>query len=262
MKIDIANELKSSLPIILLFWLISGYIYLNPYYSYFNINVENFFSLEDYLCASIGNVTSILINMALALFMGYWSSEEDKLLHNNITEDNGKCNAILVKRHKFDLILILILLLINIISSVIFTYIYKRPERFTYYGIILFVLWLIFFKEIFLRSIKYKVYEVMSPLMVAIIFFFIPYSVIYLYFSAKHNAAFIVETNQAQKVMVTIKKDYAKDGIENNEIILIGSNSTYMFLYNKIKKNIYIMPSKLIEKLEMPYDNKSEGNSK
>ena len=78
------EKLTLFLPLISLLFIFAGYIYTRCIYGYFGIEVDQFFSLNDYLSSSIEEITSALLNMTgiflaiIYLYRNEWAWESYK----------------------------------------------------------------------------------------------------------------------------------------------------------------------------------------
>ena len=224
------SKIKSISPIIFFAWLLSGYFYLYFYYSSFGVEIHNFFSIEDYLRARIGEIVSLLINIVIMFVFYYIDSKEREQSH-------GKR---LVPSDKFIDILFWVNIIFYLIAFICVKYFIKPPDR----NLELITLWLLLIfsyvkiiikigKTNWFRNVTHSI-----PILLLIsIFFFIPSLLLNIYFTAKIESELVINGNELRKILVELN-----DGTKF-ESYLIGVNSNYYFFYDRSLNMVNIIPT-------------------
>jgi hypothetical protein len=240
------KEYISIAPIISILWLFAGYFYLSNYYGYFGIEVNKYFSINDYVMASIDNLVSISVMVILNFAYMEYAIRRDKVS----TKDYYKGWRFKGKyvKDKFLLFSIILYILILIIIKLF------KPEmhsiQYFLYLIIFMMIWLEvgnhfhasnYFKDIIVK--------ISSPYIYHTIAFIIPFSLLYLFFTAKFSASYIAEIGNDKKIIIRMSEDNDKSIREYSNFLIIGTNSAYYFLYDKKLKRATIVPIKSIKNI-------------
>lgn len=240
------KEFISVAPIISILWLFAGYFYLSNYYDYFGIEVYKYFSINDYLMASIDKLITISLIVIFNYIYLEYITRRDKVSTKDYYK-GWKFKGKYIK-DKFLLIAIILQILLLIIIKVF------KPEMHSIQYIIYLNISLFSWLEIcnhFHDSNYFKnvIVKISSPYIYHTIAFIIPISLLLLYFTAKFNASYITEIANDKKIIIRMSEDNDKYITEYNDFSIIGTNSAYYFLYDKKLKKATIVPIKSIKNI-------------
>lgn len=238
------KEYISVAPIISILWLFAGYFYLRNYYGYFGVEVYKYFSINDYLMASIDN----LVLISSIVITNYIYLEYTIMRDKTSTKDYHKGFKFKGKYVKDKLLLIAI---IYYISIFIIIKVFK-PEIYSIQYFIYVIIFIIIWCELsdhFHASnyIKDVIVKISSPYIYHTIAIIIPISLLLLYLTAKINASYITEIRNDKKIIIRMNEDNDKSITEYSNLSIIGRNSAYYFLYDKKFKKATIVPIKSIK---------------
>jgi hypothetical protein len=240
------NEYISVVPIISILWLLAGYFYLVNYYRYFGIEVHKYFSINDYLMASVDKSTTIALIVVFSCILLEYTIRRDKISTKYYYKSlifKGKYVI-----DKFLLIAIILQILMLIIIKVF------KPETHSIQYFIYLIMFMIIRCEadnLFHGTNYFKnmIIKISSVYMYYAIAFIIPYTLLFLYVTAKINASHIAEIGNDKEITIRMSEDNDKSIIEYNDLTIIGSNSAYYFLYDKKLKKATIVPIKSIKNI-------------
>src|SRR4030042_1680860 len=133
------SRVKSYVTALVIIFLFLGMIYCSAFFSHFGIAIWNFFSLEDYLKGSLHAIGGLLLGILAGFYLAHFDSKikdfielaDGKEVAKQETNSNKSLEEFFkdisslrhLKDHKEDIVF----LVIAIILTVIFTYLYKSP---------------------------------------------------------------------------------------------------------------------------------------
>ena len=212
---------------------VSGYVYARTYYQLFGIDVEKFFTLEDYIRNSIDQI----YNAALAVGWSFiiWLLFEKILEKPNIIKDaqgNNKKDSVRKKKLWIMLLNVLLLFsaLIVCVLIIVFTFAVIDFNKYLFYMMLLGIVTVLVYKLVKKTGFGGldKVEWFLLSSMVAFL--------ILVFLGAHHNAYLIKEGKKSESSLYEFKFG------EINKMKHIGSTSQFLFMYDEHKKYTMIVP--------------------
>jgi hypothetical protein len=237
------KNIKPALPLISVLLLTYAYFYLRNYYIAFGIEVHNFFSVEDYLRASIEYIFKLFFPLVISLYLGMTLA---------IAEPDSTAPS--KKKGKMDTITPYFIMIAFTSLGLLLTFLKENPmkvQRFQLFNFAAMAFWFEFHDKILPKRFTDFLIKKTNLWVFGTIVFIFPLSFNYLYWNAKFNSAKIIESEAPSKIQIAFKENSIKildeKGVDPKQLLLIGSNSAYFFFYDKCKKSTYILPVGTVE---------------
>lgn len=238
-KIDVTPEqISFFIGIATTIFILTGYIYNKFFLGFYGIDVSNFFSIGDYLSASIDKISiSFLSAVSLIVFYIIGMYEAFK---NDIIDIQFDVRS---KKPHFDIYIAVVIVMIVLLSISILLFYYDMPEKYNFLRIlILLVVISLFHKLPIDRFFNKGIY--ISIFLVVVFIFSIFISGAIMNDIDRINRSGL---NELKKYKFTFNQELAFD---KDSCFLLSRNSEYLFFYNKQLKKTYIVPNNLVKYVE------------
>lgn len=245
------KKIKFIIYLFLLLFSFVGIFYYSIFYSAFGIEIWNFFSFQDYLKGSVNVVYVSIIGMIIGLLFIHIDAETKKILGIDLPQasktsddDNIKTLKDVYKeassiKNYYDFVLIsaislfLFLISINLVKSPLryfFLSMFLCFAMCIIYGMFIkFRIFFYFYSKDKTDTIPY-VWNAIDSILLVI---FLTYG-----FSAT-SADLIKNMTLYPKINISFKSEI---NLDQDHSILLGSSKDYLFLYDYIKRNSYVIP--------------------
>ena len=215
-------------------FLVSGYFYNRSILGHFGIEVRDYFSLSDYVAASVEGIHHSLVATGFAILGGFMGIHDRSRLSYGELKSTASTSAG-----------IYILMIIFICGGMIHAYI-AQPERFYYYLVIAImfvspkaIIWIV--RRYFVESNWRTCYFFLQSLLI--------FSS-YLYASIRTEIYRIEHTHLDEgKRYDILLKDPVGFGLDHT--MLLSSNSRFIFLRDNSDEKIYILPASQIKSISV-----------
>ena len=242
-------------------FLVGGYLYVRFYYDVFDISVANFFSISDYIRSSVDHLFKVLIAsvipLASGVLIGFFviKAEKGGVISrpvSAVTETEPRHTTVLgnIFRSKLNIPVYIIVGLYSLV-----TYYYSdAPERymFLYLGVML--LWISSLPYLLKTSVGKQIIETLKGTRKTSVILLIPLAFLYLYSDAKMAANTAKQLNPSCFNVSLIKGFVGPPGFEEDQLVFVGSNSDFYFLFQKQKNVVFVIPSSQMSSLSIEQD--------
>lgn len=212
---------------------VSGYIYARTYYRLFGIDVEKFFTLEDYIRNSIDQI----YNAAIVVGWGFitWLLFEKIIEKPNIIKDaqgNNKKDNVRNKKLWIMLldVLLLFVALIGCVLIIVFGLAVIDFNKYSFYMMLLGIVTVLAYKLV--KKMEFGGLDKVEWFLLSSMVTFL----ILVFIGAHHNAYLIKEGKKPDSSLYEFKIG------EINKMKHIGSTSQFIFMYNEHKKYTKVVP--------------------
>jgi hypothetical protein len=204
-------------------FLISGFIYTKSFFYWFNIDVGDFYTAQDYISSSIDVISTTAITAGIGLIAALYG------LSSALTEEL-EGNQFDSKKKKREIFwpFILIVSILGLALSVYDTG--KWPSLFLY-PIVFTAVFYFYFRAPFWKYIENK--APVGLVCVVLLFFFI-----HLGFRVKENVEKVTSGSFDSKYQVEFNKGYEK----YNKMPYLTGNSSFIFVLNEASAEIIVLP--------------------
>lgn len=216
-----------------------GFFHAKYFYAEFGIDVANYFSLSDYLAVSVTKI-SLLFNSLLFMVgfgVAFYFFAVKKDIEAGIIDPTDPATSKFFNIHY----------LIGIIVVLINTFQYYLENNSGYYYGFFSLVWFLAL-EIWIFIVKKYSINLYINSMIAFLSIFI------FFFSA----SIFAEVHQIKNLTLTPTSIYL-DNNQSNSYIILGANSTYIFLYDRNQSKSFVYPTEKLEHIEI--QNPSESNA-
>ena len=221
------KEIKVLLTISSVLFFSSGYIYNRLFLGYFGINVNYYFSINDYLATCLDKIFDIIFILGFSLVLGqiWWSDEylQDRTMMSK-------------SRLLFEDLSTYMYFLSVPLCAIVSVYL-DLPYKYFSLGLFLFVVILYF---AFNFSVRFKEGKNVYLMITFVALYFI--YLIFPIFDDRHNIL-SNKKNISQKVYFTDETS----GV-SSDLIFLSANSNWHFLYDKSKKKSVVVSNRFIKK--------------
>lgn len=227
-------------------FLFGGYLYNKIFLLHFNINASLFFSLSDYLTASLDMVGLAILTVIFAI-AGIFT-RLNKLTHKTEKSILQELNNKEGKFSKNAIISISVGMIVTYVS--LYFYPQLNPNPLSYYPVLYYstIFWTIMLLDYFLPSLCGRFFN--NPISAFFIIFFTLQFVICVSVSA-FTAAYKFENKNSSLFYSKKIKIIGKDINESAQLRVILANSSYFFMLSDNNREMIVYPIRKIQFIEI-----------
>ena len=227
MKKISSNDIKAFIAVYSILFLCTGIFYNYLYLKHYGIEVSYFFNLNDYLSTSIVKFILGLPPLIVSILVFFFYSNSSKKRTNL----------------PFSIVGFLILSM-PIILGLIILYRHKDPGGYFIIGFTIATLILYILSRFFLNNTTISKYEQVT------FYLFFTFTFISMIWASAMKDRFIVDNSDISKIKKYTFKFSEDINLNEDNLVLLCSNSSYHFIYDKKNNKTFIIPIKFVTLIE------------